>query len=166
MAEWVDLGGQYYNDAFDDANDDGYRSRDEVRGGVRGLSEAGFESSVHPILMDQCAACHQPFGGLGIPGQPVNEQFSPNRFVLTGNIEGDFNVSLSMVNDVCDPAASYLLLYPTGDETTTPMHTRIDDVTVADDPQDPTLDDRPVLLPGESAYQSIFDWIAAGNCST
>ena len=62
------------------------------------------------------------------PGQPVNEQFSPNRFVLTGNIEGDFNVSLSMVNDVCDPAASYLLLYPTGDETTTPMHTRIDDV--------------------------------------
>jgi len=165
LAEWVDLGGQYYNDAFDDANDDGFRARSEVRGGVQGLSESVFESSVHPVLMDQCAACHQPFGGLGIPGEPVNTGFSPNRFVLTGNVDGDFNVSLSMVNNVCDPAASYLLLYPTGDETTTPMHTRIDDVAVADDPQDPTLDDRPVLLPGESSYQAIFNWIAAGNCS-
>ena len=166
VAEWIDMGGQYFNDAFDDANDDGFRARDEVRGGVRGLSESAFETSVHPVLMDQCAACHQPFGGLGIPGEPVNAGFSPNRFVLTGSIEGDFNVSVSMVNDVCDPAASYLLLYPTGDETTTPMHPRIDDTSVADDPQDPTLDDRPALLPGEAAYQAIFDWIAAGNCST
>ncbi|MGB5623973.1 MAG: hypothetical protein WBN65_15905 [Gammaproteobacteria bacterium] len=166
VAEWIDLGGQYYNDAFDDANNDGFRASDEVRGGVRGLSEASFESSVHPFLMDQCAACHQPFGGLGIPGQPVNELFSPNRLVLTGNVEGDFNVSLSMVNDVCDPAASYLLLYPSGDETTTPMHPRIDDTAVADDPQDPTLDDRPVLLPTDPAYLAIFNWIAAGNCST
>ncbi len=166
VAEWIDLGGQYYNDAFDDANNDGFRALSEVRGGVRGLSESVFESTVQPILMAQCAGCHQPFGGLGIPGEPVNAAFTPNRFVLTGSTEGDFNVSLSMVNDVCDPAASYLLLYPSGDETTTPMHPRIDDTAVADDPQDPTLDDRPVLLPGESAYQAIFNWIAAGNCST
>ena len=166
VAEWIDLGGQYYNDAFDDANNDGYRSQDEVRGGVRGLSESVFESTVQPILMDQCAGCHQPFGGLGIPGEPVNAEFTPNRFVLTGSPEGDFNVSLSMVNDVCDPASSYLLLYPSGDETTTPMHPRIDDTAVADDPQDPTLDDRAVLLPGEASYQAIFNWIAAGNCGT
>ena len=131
---------------------------------MRGLSESLFAETVHPVLMSACAGCHQPFGGLGIPGEPVNPGFSANRFVLTGSDEGDFNVSVSMVNDVCDPANSYLLLYPTSTELDTPAHPGIDDPGVTDDPLDPTADDRPMLLPGESGYQAIFDWIAAGNC--
>jgi hypothetical protein len=164
LHEWIDLGGQYYNDPFDDADGDGFRARSETRGGMRGLSEAAFEADVQPVLTEQCAGCHRPFGGLGIPGEPVNAEFSPNRFVLTGSVEGDFNVSVSMVNDVCDPAASYLLLYPTSDSLSTPMHPSVDDPAVTDDPADPTADDRPVLLPGEAGYQTIFDWIASGNC--
>jgi hypothetical protein len=164
VAEWIDLGGQYFNDPFLDADGDGFRARSEVRGGMRGLSESLFAETVHPFLMSACAGCHQPFGGLGIPGEPVNPGFSANRFVLTGSDEGDFNVSVSMVNDVCDPASSYLLLYPTSNELDTPAHPGIDDPGVTDDPLDPTADDRPMLLPGESGYQAIFDWIAAGNC--
>ena len=100
LAEWIDLGGQYFNDPFFDENADGYRARSEVRGGMRGLSESVFEASVHPVLLDRCAGCHQPFGGTGFPGEPANPGFSPNRFVLTGSVEGDMNVSVSMVNDV------------------------------------------------------------------
>ena len=51
-----------------DADGDGYRSVSEVRGGIRGLSESLFAETVHPVLMERCAACHQPFGGIGIPG--------------------------------------------------------------------------------------------------
>ncbi len=166
LAEWIDLGGQYYNDPFDDADGDGYRPRSEIRGGVRGLSETAYEESVHPVLMEQCAGCHQPFEGLGIPGEPVNPSFSANRLVLTGSVEGDFNVTVSMVNDVCNPASSYLLLYPTSAEWSTPAHPRIDDPTLVDDPGDPAADDRPVLIPGETGYGVIFDWIAAGECGT
>ena len=74
------------------------------------------------------------------------------------------NVSVSMVNDVCDPAMSYLLLYPVSDELSTPFHPRIDDASVTDDPNDPLADDRTVLFPGETDYQSIFNWVASGNC--
>jgi len=166
LHEWVDLGGQYYNDPFDDADGDGFRARSETRGGMRGLSESLFEASVQPVLAEQCAGCHRPFGGLGIPGEPINAEFSPNRLVLTGSVEGDFNVSVSMVNNVCDPASSYLLLYPSSDSLSTPMHPSVDDPDVVDDPADPMADDRPVLLPGDAGYQAIFDWIASGDCGT
>ena len=166
VAEWIDLGGQYYNDAHDDADGDGYRALSEVRGGIRGLSESTFESSVHTVLMEQCAACHQPFGGLGIPGEPENPDFSPNRFVLTGNVEGDLNVSLSMVDDVCSPETSYLLLYPSAEGPDALPHPMVDDPAVADDPAMPQADDRPVLRAGEPGYEAIRAWIAAGDCQT
>ncbi len=92
VAEWMDLGGQYYNDPFD-ANS-GVRS-------VTGLSEANFLSQVQPILQAQCASCHQ--AGLGNPR---------NRFVLTGSAEGDFNVTLSMISNTCTPASNALLQRP------------------------------------------------------
>lgn len=92
LAEWMDLGGQYYNDPFDPV------------GGVRrisGLNEASFLAEVQPVLRANCASCHQ--AGLGNPR---------NRFVLTGSEEGDFNVTLGMVSDTCTPAANALLARP------------------------------------------------------
>jgi hypothetical protein len=92
LAEWMDLGGQYYNDPFDGAN--GVRS-------VTTLSEAAFVAQVQPVLQASCAACHR--AGQGSPG---------NRFVLTGSDEGDFNVALTMVNDTCNAALNPLLARP------------------------------------------------------
>ena len=52
ITEWMDLGGQYYNDPF--------------AGGVRsavGLSQTVFAAQVMPILRSTCAAsCHQAIG--------------------------------------------------------------------------------------------------------
>jgi hypothetical protein len=116
---------------------------------------------VHPVLMSQCASCHQPFGNTGTPStpnEPVNPGFRTSRYVLTGNVEGDFNVSVSMVADVCDPESSYLLLRPSSTELDDPPHPRI-----GVDPEDPDSG-TPVLLPGSAGWQAIYDWIAAGDC--
>jgi hypothetical protein len=92
LAEWMDLGGQYYNDPFDAGS--GVRS-------VATLSEATFLAEVQPVLQAQCASCHQ--AGLGNPR---------NRFVLTGSEEGDFNVTLSMISNTCVPESNALLARP------------------------------------------------------
>ncbi|NGP53108.1 hypothetical protein [Thioalkalivibrio sp. XN8] len=163
VAEWIDLGGQYYNDPFDDANGDGFRAMSEVRGGLQGLSEQLFAATVHPVLMSQCASCHQPFGNTGspsTPNEPVNAGFETSRYVLTGNVEGDFNASVSMVSDVCEPESNYLLLRPSSTEVDDPPHPRI-----GIDPAVPGSG-TPVLEAGSADWQAIHDWIAAGSCET
>jgi hypothetical protein len=125
LAEWVDLGGQYYNDPFN------------ATGGVRsitGLSQQTFTTSVLPVLQASCVSCHQP--GLGC---------QRNRFILTGNPEGDFNVSLTMVNNACLAAANPLLARP----STVPH------------PNGATGQTTAVLPAGSAGYTAIANWIAA-----
>jgi hypothetical protein len=92
LAEWMDLGGQYYNDPF--APGGGVRS-------VSGLSQTTFAQTVQPILSAQCASCHAPANGM-----------RGNRFVLTGSPEGDFNVTLTLVSNACNAASNALLRKP------------------------------------------------------
>jgi hypothetical protein len=100
VSEWMDLGGQYYNNPFD--------------GGVQSvapLSQASFETQVLPILRSTCAAsCHQA-GGTASAAAP-GTSFLGNRFVLTGSAEGDYGVTLSMISDTCSPASNFLLMRP------------------------------------------------------
>jgi hypothetical protein len=129
LAEWIDLGGQYYNNPFDANN--GVRT-------VNTLNEETFAAQVQPILQAQCASCHQ--AGLGNPR---------NRFVLTGDDEGDFNVTLTMVNNTCVAAANPLLSRPS-----TVPHPGGD------------LAQTTALLPvGSAGYNQIASWIALG-CPT
>ena len=166
-AEWVDVGAQFYNDPFDDANLDGFRALSETRGGLQGLSESVFVSDIQPILMAQCAACHQPFGlgSAGLPSAPVNPDFLPNRFVLTGAEEGDFNIAVSFVSDVCNPDQNALLVRPTSNESGNPPHPTIDDPTVDEPPNIWFIDNMLALDPSSIEYQTIFNWIAAGTCN-
>lgn len=126
LAEWMDLGGQYYNDPFDGSN--GVRV-------VSALDQVTFLQQVQPILQAQCASCHQ--AGLGNPR---------NRFVLTGSSEGDYNVTLSMISNTCQPAANVLLSRPS-----TVPHPSGD------------LAQTTALLPtGSTGYNQIAAWIARG----
>lgn len=131
ITEWMDLGGQYYNNPFD--------------GGVATvapLSEASFETQVFPILSSTCAAmCHQA-GGTGSTAAP-GTSFAGNRFVLTGSVEGDYGVTLSMISDTCNPASNYLLMRP----STNPH---------------PSGGTSAVLPVGSAAYNAISSWIASG----
>jgi hypothetical protein len=136
LAEWIDLGGQYYNNPM----------LNGVSRSVNTLSRATFGNSVHPILMRTCAGCHQA-GGTDSSGAALT--FQNNRFVLTGGAEGDFNVTLSMVSNACNPDSNYLLSKPSA-----PLHPS----TLAAP--------APTVLPAGSAdYVTIRTWIAAG-CPT
>lgn len=96
LAEWMDLGGQYWNDPF---NPDAAVRR------VDALSEETFTTRVWPVLNASCGTgCH-------VAGT-VNRGFTGNRFILAGNPEGDYGAALSMVTSVCNAAANPLLARP------------------------------------------------------
>jgi hypothetical protein len=135
LAEWMDLGGQYYNNPFDGAS--GVRS-------IGTLSMATFEAQVQPILRSTCAAsCHQAVGT--DPSTPAAASFRGNRYVLTGSPEGDFNATLAMVSDTCNSASNYLLSRP----STLPHPTGTVGQTAA------------ILPAGGAAYNTIANWIAS-----
>ena len=137
VTEWMDLGGQYYNNPFD--------------GGIRAivtLSQASFEATVFPVLRATCASgCHQATGSSAMT--PVGTSFRRNRFVLTGSPEGDYNVTLSMISDTCRAASNYLLSRP----STVPHPSGAMGQTTA------------VLPMAGAGYAAIASWIATG-CPT
>jgi Tol biopolymer transport system component len=135
LSEWMDLGGKYYNDPFNGSS--GVRA-------VATLSQATFESQVYPIIKSTCAAnCHQ---AIGSTATPAGTSFFQNRLVLTGDPDGDFNVTLTMISDACQPASNYLLSRP----STVPHPTGAVGQTTA------------VLPVGSANYNSIATWIASG----
>jgi hypothetical protein len=125
LAEWMDLGGQYYNDPFNPAG--GLRA-------ISGLDDRTFRSNVLPVLQANCVSCHMP-----------GMNFQRNRFVLTGNAEGDFNISVAMVNNACLASANPLLARP----STVPHPSGAIGQTTA------------ILPPGSPGYTAIANWISA-----
>jgi hypothetical protein len=101
---------------------------------------------VHPVLLNRCGSCHQAVGSDPTAPPPT---FSGQRYVLTGQAEGDFNVTLTMVNNVCDAANTPLLLRPTSTGTN-PVHPQVG------------TPPGPVLTVGEADYNTILGWIQAG----
>ncbi len=143
IAEWIDLGGKYYNDPFDANN--GVRQ-------VNGLSQTSFEKEIFPILRSTCAgACHQAIGS-GSSATPPGTSFRNNRFVLTGDPDGDYNVTLSMISDTCNAASNALLKKP----STAPHPAG----AVVGSPPMPAT--QPVLPVGSASYIKIASWIAGG----
>jgi len=104
ISEWIDIGAQYYNDAFDGSGN--------VRSAAAQLSESVFATQVQPVLQANCASCHQPSNGA----------FTANRFVLTGNTQADFSATASMVTNLGAPDSSLLLFRPSRSATDTPPH--------------------------------------------
>jgi len=138
LAEFMDLGGKYFNDPFDPAANVGQ---------LNGLSMATFEKDVLPILTKTCAAsCHQAIGS-SMSDTPIGTNFRNNRFVLTGDAEGDYGVTLSMISNVCDAKKNYLLSKPS---TVPHPSTRATPQTTA------------VLPIGSANYNTIASWISTG----
>ena len=133
LVEWMDLGGQYYNDPFGTGS--GVRS-------VTGLAQSAFEAQVLPILRSRCVGCHQPVGSEGSSGTSTGG----SRYVLTGDADGDYNVTLTMVGDACAPASTYLLARP----STVPH------------PAGALSQAAAVLPAGSAEYEAIAAWIRTG----
>jgi hypothetical protein len=141
VSEWIDLGAQYYNSPRDTGG---------VLRGVTGLSQTDFTTTVQPILLARCGACHQAVGLPGTGGTTPNAGFVGRRFVLTGQAEGDYNVTLSMVGNVANPAATELLSRPTstGTNPTHPQVVPLGGSTAG-----------PVLTTADPDYTAICTWI-------
>ena len=126
LAEWMDLGGQYFNDPFDAAS--GVRA-------VNTLSETVFTSQVQPILRANCSGCHA-----------AGQNIARNRFVLTGSAEGDLNVTLTLISNVCKAASNVLLSKP----STVPH------------PAGALTQINAILPAGGADYNKIAAWITSG----
>ena len=135
LAEWIDTGSKYFNDPFDPA------------GGtvvVPTLSEDTFAATVYPILNTTCAACHIAHGSTNTPTGATS--FHDNRYVMTGDPDGDFGATLAMISDTCHPPVDYLLAKP----STIPH------------PDAATTQTTAVLPAGSANYTTIANWVAAG----
>ncbi len=151
VQEWIDIGAQYYNSPYeDDAGNDNFYALNEIRNFPVGLDEDVFESAVQPVLLNRCGGCHSAVGSEG----EQNTNFSARKFVLTGSVEGDFNITRSLVNDICNPQNSQLLIMPTIIQQGILVH--------------PAVEGAPVLSSNENDYQTILAWIedaaALNNC--
>jgi hypothetical protein len=125
VTEWMDLGGQYFNNVM--------ASNSPARRATA-LSEAAFAANVLPVLHASCVGCHQP-----------GSAFQRNRFILTGNLEGDYNVSLTMVSNTCVLASNALLARP----------------STAPHPSGAAAGSTPLPV-GSAGYQAIANWISSG----
>jgi hypothetical protein len=143
LSEFMDLGGKYFNDGFDPAAN--------VRT-INGLSKDVFAASIEPILTKTCAAyCHQAIGS-STSAVPIGTSFRNNRFVLTGDPNGDYGVTLSMITNTCNAASNYLLSRP----STVPHPPG----AMTGNPPVPVT--TPVLPVGSADYNTIASWIATG----
>jgi hypothetical protein len=113
---------------------------------------------VHPLLMTQCAACHQGYGRSGdVPSLPLrNGGEGVNRFVLTGNPATDLAMTATLI-DGCAAADSPLLRRASADENAPLPHPRVDRAGTPES-QD---DDIPLLAVGDPDYMTLFNWITA-----
>jgi len=146
VVEWIDLGGKYYNDPFNSASGATVTA-------VNALDQTVFVNQVYPILMSSCAAnCHLARGsGSAVP---PGASFLENKFVLTGNPGtagspgGDYNNTLTMISDTCNPAdpSNYLLSKP----STIPHPAGAIGQTAA------------ILPVGSPNYLIISNWIRSG----
>lgn len=164
IVEWVDLGAQYYNDPFgDDVNANGIRELTEVRGTVRTLNGDEFVASVHPVLLRRCAGCHRPSS---VPDNtaPVQSGTKTPSFVLTGRVEGDFNITAAFVSVLGDPGRSALLAYAASNGLSpNPAHPQVPSRT-SPDARVPVLSPQaPADETAAADYQTISNWIDAAR---
>jgi hypothetical protein len=141
ITEWMDLGGQYFNNVS--------ASNSPVRTATP-LSRTAFEATVYPVIRANCVVCHQPTGNAG--AVQTGQSYLRNRYILTGDAEGDYNVTLTMISNACNAstvASNALLQRP----STVPHPAGAVGQTAA------------VLPTGSAGYNAIATWIGSG-CST
>ncbi len=168
VSTWVDIGAQYTNVPYELVNGQ-YVVRDAIVSG-RGVSRTVFNQSIYPIFQNECMVCHTPEGDsveskidptLFVDNTDATHEF--NRFVLTGNESGDFNVTRAMINNLCDPQNNDLLLRPISDN----ISPNLPHPQMIVDPLDPNSATQPIFSdigPG-SSYDTILTWISMGAAS-
>lgn len=137
ITEWMDLGGQYFNNVA--ASNSPLRT-------VTALSRSAFDAQVYPVIQANCVSCHQPTGNSG--AMQTGQSYLRNRYILTGDPEGDYEVTLTMISNACNAPSNALLARP----------------ATAPHPQG-ALGQGAALAAGSAGYAAIASWITTG-CRT
>jgi hypothetical protein len=141
ITEWMDLGGQYFNNVS--------ASNSPVRTATP-LSRSAFDATVHPVIQANCVVCHQPTGNSG--AVQTGQSYLRNRYILTGDAEGDYNVTLTMVSNACNAS-------------TVAMNALLQRPSTVPHPAGAVGQTAAVLPTGSAGYNAIATWISSG-CST
>ena len=168
ISTWIDVGAQYTNEPYELVNGQ-YVVRDAIVSS-RSVSRSVFNDQIHPILKAECFSCHVADGFSGDSTIDPNEfadendeDHEFNRFVLTGNQTGDFNVTRAMINNLCDPQNNLLLLRPISNNVAPNLpHPQI--LVDINDPMGATQPVFSDIGPG-SSYDTILTWISMGAAS-
>ena len=158
VTEWVDLGAQYGNTPFVRAADNPGGSPGELllgtfRDTAPELDMAEFTTNVYPILRERCADCHQPRGDASELA-PAAANLGPGAYILTGDIRGDLNMTLAMLGDNTDPAATPLLARAASNGAEgNPVHPLIFS----------EAGQMPSLSTDSADYQILFNWISGAG---
>ena len=168
VATWVDVGAQYTNEPYELVGGQ-YVVRDAIVSS-RTVNRTVFNDQIHPILESECMSCHVAEGFEGepvvdpdLPVEQEDEDKGFNRFVLTGNQTGDFNVTRAMINNLCDPQNNGLILRPISDN----VAPNLPHPQILVDINEPNGATQPVFSdtgPG-SSYDTILTWITMGAAS-
>ena len=102
LAEWIDTGGKYYNDPFDPTSGTAHRA-DAGRGQLHRLRLPDPREHLRRLPHGPRLAPTRP---------PARRRSTDNRFVLTGDPDGDWGVTMTMISDTCHPPVDYLLAKP------------------------------------------------------
>ncbi len=167
ITTWIDVGAQYTNEPYELVNGQ-YVVRDAIVSS-RSVSRSVFNDQIHPILKNECLSCHVAEGFSGEstldpnPSDDNDDANEFNRFVLTGNQEGDFNVTRAMINNLCDPVNNDLLLRPISDN----VAPNLPHPQILVDINDPLSATQPVFsnTGPNSSYDIILTWLMMGEAS-
>lgn len=160
MTEWVDSGANYYNNPFAADNNpaNGISDIAEIRNRVTLPDYNEFKSNVFPVLQTRCASCHKSIGNKSdfkkriVASTLANAVPSENtipKFILTGNVEGDYRATSAFIEDRATPSQNTLITrsLSTG---TAPVHPQISDGAGGF---------IPVLLNTDADYTTLINWI-------
>lgn len=137
FVEWMDTGANYYNTPFGADNNPPNAQSDltEVIGVITAPPLAEFTTNVYPVLMNRCASCHMAVGYKSDFNQrivastlsnPVPSENTLPRFILTGDIAGDYRAAIAFIEDRSVPAQNSLIVYPLS-VGSVPVHPQVSD---------------------------------------
>ncbi|MDH5547943.1 MAG: hypothetical protein OEZ43_20390 [Gammaproteobacteria bacterium] len=137
LSEWVDMGAQFVNSPFDENGN--------IRSALPTLDFVMFGQTVKQAFEARCIRCHSPYLASGEPNGS-HASAPESRFDLIGEVNADFNMVASYVNDVTNPPNNPIIAVPMLSE----LH-----------PLNPS--GFPYVNEGDSFYNILVDWIATGQ---
>lgn len=138
-----------------------------VKRSVDALGNPTVGAIMRPGETRTCSGCHSPRRGSAINASPVAGAH-PNMLLSVdageSMAETRPRVDRARMGLKADQRYQHVWTAPDTADTLLWPHPQVDDPAVAEDPDNPTADDVPVLDASDSGCRTLYNWIATGQC--